>query len=194
VNIVVADVTGHGLGPGLIMAMTRSVLRAELRRLGSLSEALQETNAVMWDDLVATECFITVFAARYEPQNRCLHYVNAGHPPALLHGGDGSSDELTSGGMPFGIVPSPNYEESSRQLEPGDVVLMFSDGVVEASSPDGVAYGLGGLSALVAEGTRSASDLVARVLDDLTAFQGSGVQHDDITVVALHVTEDRGGV
>ena len=189
VNIVVADVTGHGLGPGLIMAMTRSVLRAELRRLGSLSEALSATNAVMWDDLVATEAFITVFAARYEPQTRCLQYVNAGHQPALLHRADGSAGELNSDGMPFGILPSPGYEESTRQLAPGDVVLMFSDGVVEATSPDGVPYGTGGLQALLAQGTRSASDLLTRVLSDLDDFQGSGVQDDDITVVALHVND-----
>lgn len=192
VNIVVADVTGHGLGPGLIMAMTRSVLRAELRRLGSLSEALQATNAVMWDDLVATEAFITVFAARYEPHTRCLNYVNAGHQPALLHRADGSGDELNSDGMPFGIVPSPGYEESSRQLAPGDAVLMFSDGVVESSSPEGVPYGTSGLQALLARGTRSASNLVTRVLADLTAFQGSGVQDDDITIVALHVNQRSG--
>ena len=194
VNIVVADVTGHGLGPGLIMAMTRSVLRAELRRLGSLSEALQATNAVMWDDLVATEAFITVFAARYEPHTRSLSYVNAGHQPALLHRADGSADELKSDGMPFGIVPSPSYQESTRQLAPGDAVLMFSDGVVEATSPEGVPYGTSGLQALLALGTRSASNLVTRVLADLTAFQDSGVQDDDITIVALHVKErERGG-
>jgi serine phosphatase RsbU (regulator of sigma subunit) len=195
VNIVVADVTGHGLGPGLIMAMTRSVLRAELRRLGSLSEALQATNAVMWDDLVATEAFITVFAARYEPHTRCLNYVNAGHQPALLHRADGTADELNSDGMPFGIVPSPGYEESTRQLAPGDAVLMFSDGVVEASSPEGVSYGTGALHALLAQGTRSASNLLTRVLADLAAFQGFGVQDDDITIVALHVNqEERGAV
>ena len=191
VNIVVADVTGHGLGPGLIMAMTRSVLRAELRRLASLSEALLATNTVMWDDLIATECFITVFAARYEPQTRCLNYVNAGHQPALLHRADGSAGELNSDGMPFGIVPSPGYEERTQQLAPGDVVLMFSDGVVEATSPDGVPYGTGGLHELLAQGTRSASDLLTRVLSDLDDFQGSGVQDDDITVVALHVTDKR---
>jgi serine phosphatase RsbU (regulator of sigma subunit) len=193
VNIVVADVTGHGLGPGLIIAMTRSVLRAELRRLGSLSEALSATNAVMWDDLVATEAFITVFAARYEPQTRFLHYANAGHQRALLHRADGSADELDSDGMPFGIVSSPRYEELTQQLGPGDVVLMFSDGLVEASSPDGIPYGLDRLSALVGPSTRSASDLVRRVLDDLAAFQRSGVQDDDITVVALHVTDSKQG-
>jgi sigma-B regulation protein RsbU (phosphoserine phosphatase) len=143
----------------------------------------------MWDDLVATEAFITVFAARYEPKTSCLTYVNAGHQPALLHRSDGSADELSSGGMPFGIVPSPEYEENTRQLAPGDVVLMFSDGVVEASSPAGDPYGTAGLHTVIAHATSSASDLVTRVLADLADFQGSCMQQDDVTVVALQVTD-----
>jgi serine phosphatase RsbU (regulator of sigma subunit) len=188
VNIVVADVTGHGLGPGLIMAMTRSALRAELRRRGSLSEALVATNTVMWDDLVATEAFITVFAARYEPRARCLHYVNAGHQPALLHRADGSTGELSSDGMPLGIVPAPDYHASTLQLGPGDVVLMFSDGVVEATSPGGLAYGVGRLSAVIAQYAGSAPELVTQVLADLATFQNSETQRDDITLVALQVS------
>ena len=193
VTIVVADVTGHGLGPGLITAMTRSVLRAELRHAGSLSEALQATNAVMWDDLVATEAFITVFAARYVPEVRQLHFVNAGHPPALLRRADGSVDELDSDGLPFGIVPSPVYEERVQQLAADDLVLIFSDGVLEASSPADVAYGGQRLQSLMSHGIPSAPGLIKRVLADLVSFQGSGVQDDDITVVALHVTDDSAG-
>jgi serine phosphatase RsbU (regulator of sigma subunit) len=69
------------------------------------------------------------------------------------------------------------------------VVLIFSDGVVEATSPDGAAYGLDGLTALLAQGTRSAADLVTRVLADLTALQGAGEQYDDVTLVALQVAD-----
>ena len=102
VSIVVADVAGHGLGPGLIMVMARSVFRAELRHASSLAAALQATNTVMWDDLVATETFITAFVARYQPHTRVLQYADAGHQPALLRHTDGSIEELTSDGLPLG--------------------------------------------------------------------------------------------
>ena len=189
VSIVVADVAGHGLGPGLIMVMARSVFRAELRHATSLAAALQATNMVMWDDLVATEAFITVFVARYQPETRILHYANAGHPPALLRHTDGSIEELTGDGLPLGILTTPSYELSSRQLDHGDAVLIFSDGVVEASAPDGGAYGIGRLKTLFqSHGDASPADVVAKVLAEVAEFEEATIQNDDITVVVLHVS------
>ena len=186
VCLIVGDVSGHGLGPGLIMAMTRSVLRAELRRFGTLSDALAATNAVMWDDLVATEAFITLFAARFQPETGDLHYVNAGHQPALLRHRDGSIEELAAGGLPLGILPEPSYATSSRRLAPGDAVLVFSDGVVEATAPGGEQLGRSGLEALVREAhTGSAESLVTRVLEHIQSWQVPGVQEDDMTIVGL---------
>ena len=95
-TIVVADVAGHGLGPGLIMVMARSAFRAELRHAPSLAAALHATNTVIWDDLVATETFITLFVARYQPDTRVLQYADAGHQPALLRHTNGSIEELTA--------------------------------------------------------------------------------------------------
>ena len=183
-----ADVSGHGLGPGLIMAMPRSVLRAELRRSGSLVDALQATNAVMWEDLVATEAFITLFIGRYDPTTRQLHYVNAGHQPALLAHLDGTTEELDSDGMPFGILASPTFEEKTSQLTPGDLLLIFSDGVVEASSPGGTEFGSQGLRALLTADVRHSAEVtVAHVLRHLADFRVDGTQDDDITLVGLHV-------
>ena len=193
INLLVADVTGHGMGPGLIMAMTRSVLRAELRRMDSLVESLAATNAVMWDDLVATEIFITAFAARYDQRTRQLRYVNAGHQPALLRRRDGSVVELTSEGMPLGILETPEYEERVVQLENGDTVLVFSDGVVEAVAPDGTSLGSPRLQermAAAAIAEHSADDVVSTVLDLVSRFRDTEVQDDDITVVALHLADD----
>ncbi len=192
VNIVVADVTGHGLGPGLIMAMTRSVLRAELRRTDSLVEALSATNAVMWDDLVGTEIFITLFAARYDQETSRLSYVNGGHQPALLRRCDGSIVELTSEGMPLGLVPTPIYEEETIDIGPGETVLVYSDGVVEAESPHGEPFGEGRLRGTVSTAVvEAAEDVVSIVLDQVRQFRQSDIQDDDVTVVALHIASDR---
>jgi serine phosphatase RsbU (regulator of sigma subunit) len=191
IHAVVADVVGHGLGPGLIMAMTRSVLRAELRSKESLADAVTATNAVMWDDLVATEAFITLFAVRYDPRSRRLSFVNGGHHPAMLRHRNGEITDLSSDGMPFGLLPMPPYEERARYLAPGEIVLIFSDGVIESCAPDGAEFGSMRLRALVAEaGGGSAEALVERVVADLTSFHGPGPQEDDITLLALCVTDD----
>ncbi len=186
VNALVADVTGHGVGPGLIMAMTRSVLRAELRDRRPLPAALASTNAVMWEDLAATGVFITLFAVRYDPATRELRYVNGGHHPALLRHPDGSVEELDSDAMPLGLLPDPPYEEGVVVLEPGAVVLIFSDGVVETRSPDGELFGTPRLLDLV---TRLGAEgkLIPEVLDVLERFKGGGPQLDDVTLVELRV-------
>jgi sigma-B regulation protein RsbU (phosphoserine phosphatase) len=190
ISFLVADVSGHGLGPGLIMAMTRSALRAELRNSGSLAKSLYYTNRVMWDDLSATEAFITLFAARYDPQSQRLHYVNAGHHPALLRRRDGTIEELTAFGMPFGILPTSSYEEQSRDLSPGDTVLVFSDGVVEAAAPDGSLFGTERLRALTAQTAETTAEaMVAEVMQTLATFQADGAQEDDVTVVALRLDD-----
>lgn len=190
---VVADVTGHGLGPGLIMAMTRSVLRAQLGSRGSLSEALTDTNNVMWDDLVATGVFITLFVIRYDSRTGGVSYVNGGHHPALLRHRDGSVVELEVDGMPLGVLPDHRYDEGAKSLKPGDALLIFSDGLVEARSPDGAMLGTDRLREVVAAGDGCAQDLVDRVLADVKAFRAGVQQDDDITLLALSVSTEPDG-
>lgn len=190
VTLVVADVSGHGVGSGLIIAMTRGVLRAELRRHESLGAALEATNAVMWDDLVATETYITLFAAQYEPHSGQVRYVNAGHPPALLRRADTSTLSLGSGGLPFGILPDAAYEVSTCCLRPGDSLTVVSDGVVEADSPVGEPFGLLRLRAfLETSGGGTAQNLVDHLLAELADHRAGEVPDDDVTVVALTVND-----
>jgi sigma-B regulation protein RsbU (phosphoserine phosphatase) len=170
------------------MAMTRIALRAELSGTQSLPVAVAATNLVMWEDLLATGVFITLFAVSFDSSTRQLSYVNGGHHPALLRHPDGSVEDLDSFGMPLGLVPDPSYEEGLRVLEPGDLVVMFSDGIVEARAPDSMMYGTQRLRELVANaGTGSADALLASLLDDLHDFMAGAVQDDDVTLVVLQV-------
>jgi sigma-B regulation protein RsbU (phosphoserine phosphatase) len=109
----------------------------------------------------------------------------------MLRRRGGEITDLSSDGMPFGLLPAPVYEEQACYLAPGELVLIFSDGVIEACAPDGAEFGTTRLRALVADaGGVSAEALVERVLADLTSFHGPGPQDDDITVLALRATDD----
>ncbi len=186
VATVVADVTGHGVGPGLIMAMTRSVLRAELATTSNLPAALTATNTTMWDDLLATGLFITVFCLSFEPSTRQVRFVNGGHHPALLRHPDGRVEELDSDGMPIGLLPDPGYEEGRAELAPGSVVLVFSDGVVETRAPGGELFGTARLVDLLAE-HGGKPDVIDRLLAALAGHRAGAAQQDDVTVVELRV-------
>ena len=190
VSAIVADVSGHGLGPGLLMSTVRGALRSELFRSASLADALVAANQVMWDDLVATEAFITLFVTRYEPHTQLLHYVNAGHQPALLCHADGSTEELDSDGVPIGILEDASFEQQTRQLAPGDVVLVVSDGVVETVAPDGSFFGADGVEAVLRRcRARPSTETVAALLAALAERRGEHPQADDVTVVGLRVLE-----
>jgi len=184
--LVVADVTGHGVGPALIMAMTRSVLRAEFANTGSLEDVLTATNTTMWDDLLATGLFITVYAVALQPGCRRMSFVNGGHHPALLRQPDGRVEELNSEGMPIGLLPDPGYEHGSVDLETGSVVLVFSDGVVENRAPDGGLFGTPRLVDFLAR-HGGEPDLVDRLLATLQEHRAGAPQQDDVTVVELRI-------
>jgi sigma-B regulation protein RsbU (phosphoserine phosphatase) len=97
-------------------------------------------------------------------------------------------EDLDSFGMPLGLLPDPPYEEGSRILEPGDLVVMFSDGIVEARSPDATMYGTPRLRQLVSKaGTGSADALLTSLREDLLQFQAGAIQDDDVTLVVLKV-------
>ncbi len=188
---VVADVTGHGVGPALIMAMTRSVLRAGLQRTDSLEAALTATNATMWDDLLATGLFITVYCVALDARTRRLRFVNGGHHPALLRRADGSVQELDSDGMPIGLLPDPGYEQGAILAEPGSVLLLFSDGVVENRAPDGTMFGTPRLVEFLVENGEQ-HDLIDRLLEALEEHRAGGPRQDDVTIVELRLDHEDG--
>jgi len=143
---------------------------------------------VMWDDLLATAAFITLYAVRFDSHTRELSFVNGGHHPALLRHADGTVEDLDSFGMPLGLLPDPPYEEGTRILDPGDLVVIFSDGIVEARGSDATMYGTPRLRDLVANaGTGSADALLASLREDLRQFLSGAVQDDDVTLVVLKV-------
>lgn len=182
VTALVADVAGHGMGSGLIMAMTRTAFRCEAGRRSSLAAVLQEVNAVMWDDLVATGLYVTLFCVRYDPSSGILSYVNAGHHPALLRRAGGQVRDLHGDGYPMGVVPMPDFEVRTVQLFEHDAVLLFTDGVIEESGANGVRFGAERLTSTVAE---AASDILTRVLESVDAFRGTRPQTDDMTLLEL---------
>jgi serine phosphatase RsbU (regulator of sigma subunit) len=111
-------------------------------------------------------------------------YVNAGHEPAIVVGPDGGTRELRPTGPALGLLPDQQFAAGSGQLEIGDCLFTFTDGLVEARSPAGEAFGAGRLrDALRAHGTVPA-ELVRGVLDALQAFTGGAEPHDDVTLLA----------
>jgi sigma-B regulation protein RsbU (phosphoserine phosphatase) len=184
-SLLVADVAGHSIASALLMAMTRSLLRREAHERRGPAAALAAASHALFDDLVGAGLFVTVFSALYDPTTATLRYSNGAHNPALLRRADGTLTELDTDGMALGIVDDWPYEEGTCQLGPGDLVVLYTDGVTEARSPDGELYGEARLADIVAA-TAGAEAVADAIVAAATAHAEDAVQ-DDLTVLVLEV-------
>jgi serine phosphatase RsbU (regulator of sigma subunit) len=166
------------------MSSTRSMLRALARASNSPGEVLEQVNDLLVTD-IPPNMFVTCFYAILEPESGRLRYANAGHDLPYLHRGRGEAEELRARGMPLGLMPGMSYEEKEIELDVGEGVFFYSDGLVEAHDPKGEMFGFPRLRALIAEcgEERSLGDFL---MEELYSFVGEGwEQEDDITLLTL---------
>jgi sigma-B regulation protein RsbU (phosphoserine phosphatase) len=184
--LLVADVAGHSIGSALMMAMARAVLRRAMKEGRTAAGVLRRLNDALFDDLDRAELFITGFCATYDPATGELRWGNGGqNRPALVRAG-GTLEDLDAEGMPAGILPEVEFEEGSTRLLAGDVLVLYTDGVVEARDPAGELFGEGRLhSALREVAGRPPHMVLGAVLDAVAAHRRGGTPDDDVTVLVL---------
>ena len=213
--LVVGDVCDKGVGAALFMALFRSLIRASADPIGGgaiqmiggrrtlVRQALEAATpadlltrvAGFTNDYIArlhgrTNMFATVFLGALDPGSGQLDYVNAGHDPALVITPDGGTRELRPTGPALGLRPDAVFGAGQATLERGDGLFAFTDGLVEARSPGGEAFGGQRLRDALRTNTTSATTLVRGVLDALHAFTGQAEPHDDVTLLAATRTID----
>ncbi len=181
-GLIVGDVSGKGVPAAIVMAITRTMLRAAYR-LGSPGEILEQVNNNLFPD-IPPNMYVTCLAILLDTRTGHLQYANAGHGLPYLRHADGVS-ELRATSMPLGLMPNMSYEDKEIILKPRESVLLYSDGLVEAHDPKGEMFGFPRLRALIAEHgeQRSLGDFL---LEELYSFVGEGwEQEDDITLLTL---------
>ena len=177
-KLTVGDVMGKGMPAALLMATVRAAIRA-VARTQSPGTAVELTAGALQSDFERSGSFVTLFHAQLDVATRTLTYVDAGHGHVFVRRADGTREALGSGGLPLGILPDQTYEQHTIQMAPGDALVVYSDGLVEAR-PDRELDRR--TIAAQLDGAASAAEIVDRLvgLADLT-----GAPPDDLTVVAL---------
>lgn len=192
--LVIGDVTDKGVPAALVMASTRATLRGVAFDYSSAQVGSSEQHMTPGDvlaranDLICPDIppkmFITCFYAILDPKTGLLQYANAGHDVPYVRRGS-ATIELRARGMPLGLLPGMPYEIQELQLEPGDSILFYSDGLVEAHNPQREMFGFPRLSEYVASHDGGAA-LIESVLEDLEVFTGPNwEQEDDVTLMTL---------
>lgn len=187
-GLVIADVSGKGVPAALFMALSRTLIRASATRNPDPVISIREANRSIFLDS-KTSMFVTLFYAILDIRKKTLTFVNAGHnPPLLLSSGSERISLLKARGIALGVIDEVDLEPVEVQLAPGDTLVLYTDGVTEATDEHDREYGVERLSAIV-QSSRGlpAKDLIAAIVSDVTAFAGSRPQFDDITLMVLKV-------
>jgi phosphoserine phosphatase RsbU/P len=186
--MVVADVAGKSIPAALLMATFQASLKTLSSTRSSLAQLIAGMNRYACTNSQGGLRFTTAFLAEYDPSSRTLTYINAGHNQPILRRSSGTIERLGEGGLPLGIREEAVYESGKAQLESGDWLVIFTDGLVEAINQGEEEYGEERVISIVhAAGNLAPSKLLSRIMVDLDFFVGSTPQHDDVTCMLLRV-------
>ncbi len=187
VAVTLGDVSGKGVPAALLMIMATTLLRTFALRSESPSEILRDTDRALLER-TSRGMFVTTFFALYRSTTRELLYANAGHPAPLLVTSEGTVEALTGADLPLGVDESFHPEESAAQLNRGDRMLLYSDGLAEARDRRGVLFGSDRITELLCRHAGlPAKDLCERVIQAVVEYQAGEPQFDDLTVLVLEV-------
>ena len=211
--LVIGDVCDKGVGAALFMTLFRSLIRATAQsrtfvawatdhdpgRTAPLDDTEQSVLAVetltntaaLTNNYIATthgktSMFASAFIGLVEPASGELTYINAGHEEAFIIGDDGIRMSLPTTGPVLGLFPGVQQQPASARLEPGETLLLYTDGVPEATSESGDHYAEDRLREVVTQWRGNAAELLDAIRNDIEKFTGNAQQHDDITMLASH--------
>ena len=183
--IALGDVSGKGTGAALLMSSVHAAVRAYTRTRLSANEIASEINQYIYDNTPSNR-YVTLFYSELDPHSHQLTYINAGHNSPLLVRASGEVTQLDIGGFPLGITPFGDYREGWGEVEPGDVLVIYSDGVTESLNEQGDEFGEARLIEVVLKNReRTAAGLRDRIDEALTRFVGKAKSVDDLTLVIL---------
>ncbi len=185
--LLVADASGHGIGPALVVAETRAMLRAMGVHNIDMRSIMDTVNDLLVADLTGSR-FVTCFFGMLEPKAATLRYSSAGHGPLVFY--SRQRDEFTQTGatdLPLGVMDGMKFSEPvAHKFEPGDFAIIVTDGVFEASAPDGEMFGMDRvLKLLRRDRDKPAAEMIANLHRAVLEFNDAAVQDDDITLIAI---------
>jgi sigma-B regulation protein RsbU (phosphoserine phosphatase) len=188
-GLAIGDISGKGLGAALMMASLHATLRTEVRHSGANLTGLVTTANELFHESSLEHFYSTLFYAIFDPATRILQYVNAGQSPPIVVRRECSRIEwLERGGAPVGILPNCTYELGSVALNRGDVMVAYTDGVVESQNSSGEQWGFQRLAQTVTSSRKqTARALNSEIVEAVDAFSSESKHRDDMALIVLWV-------
>ena len=187
IGIAVGDVSGHGVSSALLMTTARASLRERIRGEGGPACIIPDVNKRVSRDIGDLGFFMTLFYAEIDIKEKHFRWVRAGHEPAILYDAHRDSfEDLRGQGLPLGVSEDAVYEESAKLINPGQVILVGTDGIKETCNAKGEMFGKTRLMKIIrSHAQKTAKDVIAAVIDALAHFRFPLKRQDDITLVVI---------
>ena len=183
--IALGDVSGKGTAAALLMSSLHAAIHAQTGSHDTIVETISAVNKYLAENIPPNR-FVTLFYAELDPASGAVSFLNAGHNPPLIVHAAGTVEQLASGGLPLGIKADADYREGRTHMQLGDVLVIYSDGVTEAASPNGEEFGPTRLYEVVSRNVdASAAGIRDRIESALTKFSQGTKAADDITLVIV---------
>ena len=189
IGIVVADVIGHGISAALLMTSVRAFFRERILSPGNCVSIVSDVNKRLVQDIEELNLFITMFYSEIDLKEKCFRWVHAGHESALHYDPVKDSFATLGGeGLPLGVMEEWVYEESQITIQPGQIILIGTDGIKEACNPQNIHFGNDRLLTVIRyHYQKPAKDILQEVFDTLAKFRHSAERKDDETLVVIKV-------
>jgi sigma-B regulation protein RsbU (phosphoserine phosphatase) len=187
--VVVGDVADHGIGSALLMTTARAFLRQRTSRSGELDQVVSDVNRQLTRDVEDSGRFMTLFICEIDRSNKILHWVNAGHDPAIIYDREsGEFEELSGNALPLGVSETATYQKFDRQINPGQIIMMGTDGIWEAQNRQGEMFGKERFKEIIRNNAgRPAKDIIQTVIEEVDRFCHPLEKADDVTLVVSKI-------
>lgn len=189
IGIVIGDVSGKGIPAALIMASVRAGLIAEIRNNYAIRSIMAKVNNLLFES-TASDIYVTAVYGVLDPKNRIFTFSNAGHNAPILRRADGEMKYLTEGGMALGMFENSKYEERPLGINPGEILVFYTDGVTEAKNDKEEEFGTRRLKQVISDSHQlGASQIQENIYDAVKEFTGVSHQEDDLTMIVIKVRD-----
>jgi sigma-B regulation protein RsbU (phosphoserine phosphatase) len=183
--VVVGDVADHGIPSALLMTTARAFLRQRTSRSGELDQMVTDVNLQLTRDVEDSGRFMTLFICEIDRRHQVIHWVNAGHDPAIIY--DRQTDrfeELTGNSLPLGVSETAVYQKFDKTIQAGQVIMIGTDGIWEAQNPQGELFGKKRFKDIIRENAgRPARQIIQAVIEQVDGFRQPLKKADDVTLV-----------
>ena len=188
--VVVGDVADHGIPSALLMTTARAFLRQRTSRSGELDQVVSDVNQQLCRDVEDSGRFMTLFICEIDRSNQIIHWVNAGHDPAMIYDREsGRFEELTGNALPLGVSETAAYQKSDKALIPGQIIMIGTDGIWEAQNQQGDMFGKERFKNIIRENAgQPAKDIIQTVIKTVDRFCHPLGKTDDVTLVVAKIT------